>query len=91
MGPDLKNFREGRMINSTSMQSDESLGWSLYWEQWAYNAGGQGVGSGVPLTQPEGHSQEKNRKDLELNSKKTKRDQSDNERTSEEALLRTKA
>ena len=44
MGPDLKNFREGRMINSILMQSDEVLGWSLYWEQWAYDEGGGGVG-----------------------------------------------
>lgn len=43
MGPDLKNFREGRMINSILMQSDEFLGWSLYWEQWAYYGGGGAV------------------------------------------------
>ena len=47
MGPDLKNFREGRMINSILMQSDEFLGWSLYWEQWAYD-GGVGVVWGSP-------------------------------------------
>lgn len=46
MGPDLKNFREGRMINSILMQSDEFLGWSLYWEQWAYYGGGGGGGVG---------------------------------------------
>ena len=67
MGPDLKNFREGRMINSILMQSDEFLGQSLYWEQWAYNGGGAVWGSPNPTWGPQSG---KNRKDLELNSKK---------------------
>lgn len=48
MGPDLKNFIEGIMINSILMQSDEPLGWSLYWEQWAYNGGEGEWGSPNP-------------------------------------------
>ena len=62
MGPDLKNFREGRMINSILMQSDEFLGWSLYWEQWAYY--GWGGRCGVHPIQPESHSQERTGKFL---------------------------